>query len=108
MRKFGPFVWLLVVTVGLAILFFPRVSKYMELRRMEEKLTKEIADLKGKIRELEREEYLIKNDVAHLERVMREELRLVKPGEIVYKIVPEEEKVNPQTETKPASEPKTS
>ena len=80
----------------MVLFFFPRIAKMMELRRTEEKLTGDIADLKEKIRVLEKEEYLIRNDVTHLERVMREELRLVKPGEIVYKLVPEQPKPTEQ------------
>ena len=98
MRKiFGGF-WFFVVLLVLFFLYFPTLSKYLELKRHEEKLNLEMTDLKSKIEELKKEADLIKNDPAHFEQVVREELGLVKPGEVVYKIVPQE--VSPsETET---------
>ena len=42
-------------------------------------------------RKLAEQEYLLKNDVRYLEKVLREELNVVRPDETVYKLVPEEE-----------------
>ena len=70
-----------------------------KLKRQEESLNHEIADLKSKIEELKKEEYLIKNDVAHLEQVVRKELGLVRPGEVVYKLVPEEKPADLKSDT---------
>ena len=90
MRKIDRLFWLVVVVAGIFLLFFPALSKYLELKRSEEKISRELRDIEIKIQELEKESYLIRHDAQHLEQVMRDELRLVKPGEVVYKLIPEE------------------
>lgn len=90
MRKgFKGFTFLIII-LAIVFLYLPGLSKYLKLKQHEEKLNHEIAELKTKIAELKAEEHLIKTDVAHLEQVMRRELGLVKPGEVVYKLKPEE------------------
>ena len=104
MRKlFKGFTFLALLGI-LVFLYFPGLSKFLRLKHQEERLNQDIADLKSKIEDLKKEEYLIKNDVAHLEQVMRQELGLVKPGEMVYKIMPEETKPQ-KPEEKPAPVP---
>ena len=49
----------------------------------------ELKDLEGKIKKLREEKNLLQNDMTYLEKVIREELGFVKPGEMVYKLVPE-------------------
>lgn len=90
MKKLAAVFWFGVILGVALVIFFPAVSKYLELKRSEEKLDQEIKDLRGKIRELQKEEYLIRHDQEHLKQVMRSELGLVKPGEVVYKLIPEE------------------
>ncbi len=81
--------WILLGFVLLTFLYFPSYSKYLKLKRQEERLSQDIIDLKTKIEGLKKEEALIQHDPAYLEHVMRKELGLVKPGEVVYKLVPE-------------------
>ena len=89
---------ILWVIVGLLILFaflyLPGLSRYQELRQEEERLSKELVDLDQKIQKLHEEKELLRHDQAYLEKVIREELGLVRPGEMVYKLVPED-KENP-------------
>ena len=92
MKKITTPVLLLLILCAVFFLYFPGLSKYLKLRHHDERLGHEIEDLEKKIADLKKEEYLIKNDPAHLEQVMRKELGLVKPGEVVYKLVPEEAK----------------
>lgn len=90
MRK--PFVFLLLFLIALGVFFwiyFPALSRYRELKTQEEKLTHDIADLDGRIETLLEERKLLKNDLNYLEKVIREEMGLVKPGEIIYKMIPE-------------------
>ncbi len=79
--------------VGLLILFIffylPGLSRYHELKMEEERLSKELGELEAKIQRLQEEKSLLQNDVVYLEKVIREELGLVKPGEMVYKVEPE-------------------
>ena len=85
---------ILWIVVGLLILFaflyLPGLSRYQELRQEEERLSKELVDLNQKIQKLNEEKELLKKDQVYLEKVIREELGLVRPGEMVYKLVPEE------------------
>jgi len=90
MHRIPKSVWIILLIAAILFLFFPSISQFLELKHQEEGLSREIADLKVKIADLEREEHLIKNDLSYLEDVIRKELGLVKPGEIVYKVVPEE------------------
>lgn len=79
--------------IGLAFLFFwgyfPTLSRYQELKFQEEEMDRKLRSLDTRIRELQEEKKMLQNDVAYLERVIRDELGLVKPGEIVYKFVEE-------------------
>lgn len=72
-----------------AFLYLPGLSHYQELHLEEERISGELADLKRQIKSLQEEKDLLEKDQAYLEKVIREELGLVKPGEMVYKIVPE-------------------
>lgn len=86
------FILLWVGVAALLIFFwvyFPGVSRYRDLKIQEEALQDEVEDLNTKIKALTDERNLLKNDVTYLEKVIREELGLVKPGEIVYKFVNE-------------------
>ncbi|MDP3921325.1 MAG: septum formation initiator family protein [Candidatus Omnitrophota bacterium] len=86
--------YLLLVVVTAAVLlffwvYFPALSRYREIMMQEDAILTELEDLNQKIDDLMRERDLMRNDVAHLTKVIREELGLVKPGEVVYKVVVE-------------------
>ena len=51
-------------------------------------LRKQIEELKKSNVELEREITKIKTDPVYMEKVAREELGVIKKGEIIYKILP--------------------
>jgi cell division protein FtsB len=89
MRRLVPVIVIGVIFL-LVTIYLPAISKYLKLQRKEIALDEKIAHLKTEIGSLEKEEYLLKTDLGHFEEVAREELGLVKPGEIVYKIVEEE------------------
>lgn len=72
-----------------AFLYLPGLSRYQELRSEEERISRELADLQRQIKSLQEEKSLLEKDQAYLEKVIREELGLVRPGEMVYKLVPE-------------------
>ena len=102
MKKTPTFLFLSIFAI-VTFLYFPSYSKYLKLKRQDERLNQDIAGLKTKIEDMKKEEYLIQHDPAHLEQVMRKELGLVKPGEIVYKLVPEKKEttaVKPEEKTK--------
>lgn len=62
---------------------FLKLRKCALLLRQE---GREIEELKRKNKELKKEIYLLENDPFIIEKLGREELELVKEGEIVYKI----------------------
>ena len=95
-----------VLAVALAILlilcwiYLPSITRYRELKSEEEKLIQKIREIDEQIKNLADERHLLQTDVAYLEKVIREELGFVKPGEIVYELVTAK---NPSDPSKAAS-----
>lgn len=89
LRRLGPF-WLFLVVFVVGFIYLPGATKYLKLKRKESDLTNEISRLNVEIKKLKEEEHLLKTDLSQLEQTVREELGLVKPGEIVIKVVEEE------------------
>ncbi len=100
-RRFAALWILIAVIVLFAFLYLPGLSKLQELRLEEERLSKDLTDLNQRIQKLQEEKDLLQNDQDYLEKVIREELGLVRPGEMVYKLVPEKEEP-PSAPAKPA------
>lgn len=74
----------------LAVIYLPSYTKYQELKREDEKIAESIQELESENERLREEARLLQTDVKYLEKVLREELGLVKPGEVVYKFVRDE------------------
>lgn len=89
MKRSTLFFILLLVGVA-AVVYLPGIAKYLKLKHREVQLDGEIKRLEQQIETLREEEHLLRTDLARLEEVVREELGLVKPGEIVYKVIEEE------------------
>ena len=91
---------ILWIGIGLLVIFIffylPGLSRVQELRLEEERLSKELNTLGREIQALKEEKELLQKDQAYLEKVIREELGLVRPGEMVYKIVPTPENSSAQ------------
>jgi len=77
------------VTTLILWVYLPVLSRYRELKSEETGMQEEIEQLDRKIDALEEEKYLLRNDVSYLEKVIRDELGLVRDGETVYRIVEE-------------------
>ena len=87
--------------LGAAVVIYgPLYSQYRDLRGRDERLTQDLEQVRQQIAALEQEKYLMENDVHHLEKVLREELGLARPGEEVYKL---EESDSAVPEPKPTS-----
>ncbi|MBI4970685.1 MAG: septum formation initiator family protein [Candidatus Omnitrophica bacterium] len=80
------------VVAFLAIIYLPSYTKYQELKQEDEKIAEHIQELQTQNDQLREEARLLQTDVKYLEKVLREELGLVKPGEVVYKFVKDEKK----------------
>lgn len=94
MRRLTP-VWIFLLVFAAGAIYLPSLSKYMKLKRKEDELSQTIARLQAEIETMKKEEHLLRTDVARLEEVVRQELGLVKPGEVIYKVVEEEEPAKP-------------
>ena len=93
MKKSVIFLWAAIAVIfGFFWIYFPALSHYRDLKLEEERISRELTELDAKIEALKEERGLLKNDVGYLEKVIHEELGLVKPGEIIYKFVPAETK----------------
>lgn len=96
MKKRSLYFFIAIVSIAaLAAIYLPSLSRYRELKIEEEHLSRNMKELASKITKLEEERDLLKNDVRYLERVIREEMGLVRPGESVYKIVEQGSSKNP-------------
>lgn len=99
--------FLFAITVAVLLVlywvYFPSVSRYRELKLEEEKLTKRIEEIDTQIKTLSNERNLLQTDVTYLEKVIREELGFVKPGEIVYELITRKNPRNPPSTAVAAS-----
>ena len=93
-----PFIlfWVLIAVLILFFwVYFPTISQYRELKFQQDDIEQQIQVLDGKILVLKEEKRRLQEDSKYLERVIRKELGLVKPGEIVYKFVTASPKPSP-------------
>lgn len=77
----------IVVFLVACWIYLPSITRYRELKLEEEKINKRIREIDTQIKALTDERALLQKDVTYLEKVIREELGFVKPGEIVYELV---------------------
>lgn len=102
MKKPFLFLWLVVGTAVLfSWIYLPALSRYQDLKTRQDGIEIQSKNLQAKLKDIREERDLLKNDVGYLEKVIREELGLVRPGEIVYKFV--EEKPVPKPSSPSAS-----
>ena len=77
----------LAVLLILCWIYLPSITRYRELRAEAYRLNKKIREIDSQIKVLADERHLLQTDVVYLEKVIREELGFVKPGEIIYELV---------------------
>lgn len=73
------------------MIFLPGYTKLQELRDRNRQLDRDIEKIKQENIILERQLSLIQNDPVYQEKILREKMGLVRKGEVLYKIEPEEE-----------------
>ncbi len=96
LKKF--FVALAIILAGILILcwiYLPSITRYRELKSEEDRLNQKIQEIDAQIKTLADERHLLQTDVAYLEKVIREELGFVKPGEIVYELITKKNPAKP-------------
>ncbi|OQA57857.1 MAG: Cell division protein FtsB [Candidatus Omnitrophica bacterium ADurb.Bin277] len=94
----------LAVILVLCWIYLPSYSRYHELKQEEERLVRRIREIDAKIKALADEKYLLQNDVEYLEKVIREELGFVKPGEIIYEFATKGRSAGPVAATDSAAD----
>lgn len=93
-RNLYALILFVIVLSFLAVIYLPSFTKYQELRRQEKILEENIETLQSDNEKLMEEERLLQSDVKYLEKVLREDMGLVKPGEVVYKLVRDKNQQN--------------
>ena len=83
---------LFVLTVIILALFLPSYSIMQDLKKKNFEYARRITALEEKNRKFEEERHLLQTDPDYVEKVGRETMGLVRPGETVYKIVPVQQK----------------
>jgi len=85
-----PFLILWICIAALILfswVYLPTLSRYRDLKTKLEEMDRQLSDLESRLKDIREERDLLKNDVGYLEKVIRDEMGLVKPGEIIYKFV---------------------
>jgi cell division protein FtsB len=82
--------WIIIIVIGLT--FIPGFARLQELKTKNRQLNRQIISLKTENLALQKEVEKLQTDSVYLERVAREKMGVVKKGEVVYHIVPEEKK----------------
>ena len=83
------FLLIFAAVVIFLLIYLPGFIKLQELKQKNIELEKEIAKTKKENTSLTKEKKKLENDISSLEAVAREKMGVVRKGEIIYKIVPE-------------------
>lgn len=78
--------------VLLGFIFIPGYLKIKRLARQNRELEMQIEEIKQVNKRLGEEQERMKNDPLYLESIAREKLGVVKKGEVVFKVLPPQEK----------------
>ena len=82
--------WPFAVATIILLFFLPSFSIMQDHRQKNIENERKIAHLKEKNNKLEEERRLLEEDPVYLERVAREKMGLVREGEMIYRLTPEE------------------
>ena len=77
----------LFIIVFLGYCYLPLADKLIKRSRLLEDIKAEIADLEESNLFLESEKKRLDSDLDYIDRLVREKLDLIRPGEVLYKIV---------------------
>jgi len=83
---------LFILTVVILALFLPSYSIMQDLKQKNQDYARRITALEEKNKKFEEERHLLQTDPEYIEKVGRETMGLIRPGETVYKIVPAQQK----------------
>ncbi len=77
-----------VLAVIILAIFLPSYSIMQDLKKKNQEYAKRITALEEKNKKYEEQRHLLQTDPEYVEKVGRETMGLIRPGETVYKIVP--------------------
>ena len=83
--------WLFVFTIIILIIFLPSYTKLQDLKQKNLDYEYQIRQLTMDNDRLREERRRLEHDPVYLERVAREKMGLVRDGEVVYKLVPQQQ-----------------
>ena len=83
---------LFILTVIILALFLPSYSMMQDLKKKNADYARRITALEEKNKKFEEERHLLQTDPDYVEKVGRETMGLIRPGETVYKIIPVQQK----------------
>ncbi|MBF0570987.1 MAG: septum formation initiator family protein [Candidatus Omnitrophica bacterium] len=79
---------LFILTVIILALFLPSYSTMQDLKQKNFEYARRITALEERNKKFEEERRLLQTDPDYVEKVGRQTMGLVRPGETVYRIVP--------------------
>ncbi|MGD9014551.1 MAG: septum formation initiator family protein [Candidatus Omnitrophota bacterium] len=83
-------VWLLAIVIIILIIFLPSYTKLQELKDKNKQLQARIEQIELDNARLEGEILRFQQDPVYREEIIRDKLGVVRKGEVLYKIEPEE------------------
>ena len=83
-------IFLFILAFFILAYFIPSYSRLQDLKERNTALEEEISSLKQRNEDLAQEEILLETDPVYLEKIAREKMGIVKDGEVVYKLSPED------------------
>jgi len=83
-------IWLFGFAVVMLLAFLPSYTKMQDLRMKNHEYSNRINALTKRNAQLELEMRLLTTDPQYLEKVARQKMGLIRPGEKVYRMVPQQ------------------
>ncbi len=83
-------IWLFIFSLIIFIVFLPSYTQMQDLRAKNTHYEKQILLLEQERDTLVREKERLEKEPEYREKVAREEMGLIRKGEVIYRIVPEE------------------
>jgi len=80
--------WLFVITIIVLVIFLPSYSQLQDLKQKNFDFSQKIQHLTQENARLKEERRRLEDDPVYLEKIAREKMGLIRPGEVVYRITP--------------------
>jgi cell division protein FtsB len=89
-KKFKKPLWFFAIFIVFLIIFLPGYTKLQELRDRSRYIDEKMVQMDDENIAIQRKLELIQNNPVYQERVVREKMGVVRKGEVLYRIDPEE------------------